>query len=299
MNDGNVSFAGDVDWVTATTQNSRTGHYWMSLFHQHRNEYPGETRKWKAHGFAGLQHEKLIWAQRESDGRFMIVAQSDAAGEYWVKLRTSGTKVTRVDLAVDCWLPEEKPGLAGEAYEKLRQTDGDNKRLGYSYITNTRHGETLYVGSRTSQQFGRLYDKGIQQGSCPPGQWFRYEVEFKRPMADEVYGWLNDKIDNKTLVGCWIAGAVRQWFCARDVEPVYDSDQADLHLIRPVAAVTSTERKLIWLQDQVKPTVAKLFQLGLGERAIVALGLDSCLEPKQLERLQKRAAAFAREGQPE
>lgn len=102
-----------------------------------------------------------------------------------MRTRTEST-ITRLDVAVDLignvehaidHLTESvKNGLVSPGN---RQCD---PRCTTSGDRVTSHG--LYVGSRSSRWFLRLYDKGLETKSRPKGEWVRWEVECHAETAD-------------------------------------------------------------------------------------------------------------------
>lgn len=87
-------------------------------------------------------------------------------------------KVTRLDLAKDAY----NESIQLETIAKLAV---DGKRTGsaqsVSQIISSGGGQTVYVGSRTSDRFARMYNKGAEQKT--DDDWFRMEIECKGDVA--------------------------------------------------------------------------------------------------------------------
>jgi len=87
-------------------------------------------------------------------------------------------KVTRLDLAKDA-INE------GVRLENISLLAIEGKRTGsaqsISEITSSGGGRTIYVGSRSSDRFARMYDKAAQQGLDE--DWKRLEIECKGDVA--------------------------------------------------------------------------------------------------------------------
>lgn len=124
-------------------------------------------------------------------------------------------KPTRIDSAVD----QTRPGLFDELHQVARRLE-EKYRLQLNYagaaVDNDQRGTTIYLGSRKSQVFLRIYQKGLQlaeqQGLLPDEippemlNWVRAEIVFrpeKQPSKafaahcspDEVWGvsaWTRD-----------------------------------------------------------------------------------------------------------
>jgi hypothetical protein len=138
---------------------------------------------------------------------------------------------------------------------------------GKSLTVNSDGGSTVYVGARSSEAFGRVYDKGRESGTLPAGLWFRWELEAKQRTARAVV----DRVLSSPSEGAGMVGLVTRWFLDRLGEgPPADSAPAIYNGKRE----TPTDTRLLhWLAVGVRPTVAKLVST-LGERRVLtALGL--------------------------
>lgn len=106
------------------------------------------------------------------------LAERDALAliEFHVK---RGARCTRLDIAIDVYTDE----MTVSQLAALRQGEQCQTRSrAYSHIQSST-GETLYIGSRTSEQFLRIYDKGAEQGN----EWdehLRIELELKGGRAE-------------------------------------------------------------------------------------------------------------------
>lgn len=272
------SIFASVDWITATTPINKTGLHWYELFYRRAKEmYPQvfttTPSRAKYFGYEGQELDGLFWGYRPNQG-YMLVAKGRTGDELWPAIAPTARRVSRLDLAVTVDLTRPVVNLAKSAYEDNRTVGGQRQ---YAYITNSKGGQTLYVGSRQSGQFGRLYDKGAQEGSAAPGVRWRYEVEIKDklrtlPTLDLMYqAWLCDKpwrVD--------ITKAVHNWFSNRGVSPRFARLAGnDIFDIAVEARVSGTDRKLAWLSKQVAPTVQELIRQGVGDKAMLALGLEA------------------------
>lgn len=90
-------------------------------------------------------------------------------------------KVTRLDLAKDAH-------NSGIALPQIGEAGINNRFIGTARKCNIRHenngGYTLYIGSRQSERFARIYNKAIEQGVS--GDWLRYEFELSGDVAKQV-----------------------------------------------------------------------------------------------------------------
>lgn len=91
--------------------------------------------------------------------------------------------VTRVDIAVDVRGVSEVSDVYGAMLAKTAVTRAQKYNM---VIGNT--GDTVYVGSRTSERFLRVYDKAAEQKI--EGNWTRIEMECKGTRAKWVASYL-------------------------------------------------------------------------------------------------------------
>lgn len=106
-------------------------------------------------------------------------------------LRRLGFHFTRVDLALD--FRGEGLDLVGAMEAGCQRGELCSARRFKSIPEFSNRGEllghTLYIGRRGKDGSGRLvraYDKGLESGTVPAGQWHRLEVEFTGDCADNV-----------------------------------------------------------------------------------------------------------------
>lgn len=102
------------------------------------------------------------------------------------ELVNMGANVTRIDIALDDY---EKLLTPSRVWRKLRKDHAVIQARSYSRIESHERGEefsgdTVYIGSRSSDVFIRIYDKGGQTRT--EGHWIRCEVEIKGDCAKEI-----------------------------------------------------------------------------------------------------------------
>jgi hypothetical protein len=157
-------------------------------------------------------------------------------------------RVSRLDLAKDC---------TGEAvdlqaiYQSLEQ--GLNRGLArkWSQVISNDNGHTIYVGSRQSERFIRIYDKAAEskiQGEL----WFRFELETKGDVAKALAQQLVSRNDwNATFDG--LARAMVNLPNSSDYERFFTRGVVPIGL--PKLERTSDREK--WIESQVIPAVAR------------------------------------------
>lgn len=143
------------------------------------------------------------------DGRYRT-ANHDASGktaDFFIKCFELGARFTRVDVALDDY---DSRLFVGRTWDAMQAGDWVTRFRSYSRIQSvdrydaTRNGDTVYIGSRSSEAFVRVYDKAAESGDLS-GHWVRLEFEFKGPRADEVAGRIaRETINLRSLIYYYI-----------------------------------------------------------------------------------------------
>jgi DNA relaxase NicK len=198
-----------------------------------------------------------------------MILSGEVAEKQVHKIAPAAKNITRLDLCVDVELEEPIDDLVEQYY----QYNNECSKRRYALIVNNQHGKTLYVGSRQSDQFGRVYDKGVESKTLTPGLLWRYEVELKKPRSKAVYELLHKRYEeSKTAHTRAIFTYVANWFDERDVEPTWNGDLADDIVVSIGKTMTTDDRKIAWLRTQVRPTIEYLVRAGFQERLEEAIG---------------------------
>lgn len=261
-----------VDWLTMTSREDEVGGDWWQHYKEYRasveKEEPAE-RPFHNGFYAGMRVGKLLWGYSEVLG-YMLVASGEQANKSWLHYQPARHRVTRIDLALDFHL--DLPRNLAKIHYDTRMMDKERMLPKLTLWNNSFGGSTLYVGSRQSQQYGRLYDKGNQTGTQENNVWWRAEVEYKKPIADLVSQELyTEEPDQRLGV---IADTVADWYADRDISLPVRPIGGGAIVAQAQQRITTFDRKLAWLRAGVAPTVAALVEAGLGRDVMTALLLD-------------------------
>ena len=253
-----------IDWLSATSQNDRVGQGWWHYYCQYEQaNSPLFAEDFRLQGgYQGRKCEGVAWAYSTRYGYYCHGTGSDAT-RIWDWIQMPEVRVTRIDLRVDVIIPHADVDVAGRGYAENSDCDRPSYRL---IDKSASDGQTLYIGSMSSERFARLYDKGAERGQAAGFIW-RYEVVVRKPYAGAVY----EQVSAGGLKA--IPGLVYGWFDERNVKPIFEADAAGL--ASTDARVTTVEARLAWLRKSVRPAVMKLIQSGYAEEAVEALGISS------------------------
>jgi hypothetical protein len=179
-------------------------------------------------------------------------------------------RVTRVDYAVSVLFNESQPPIHYSLF-KLRPENGKYTGI----IPVGEEGGTLNVGARSSEKFGRWYDKGAQLGTgMPPRVYWRWEVEYKRSCA--MSAWSNALAAHTAEARQkLILANVEDFFRKAGLEfPEVAGNCMGYPLVKYATVARSYDRTLQWLEVQVNPALVRLQEAGIGKEACRALGIE-------------------------
>jgi DNA relaxase NicK len=277
-----------VDWITCTaaTKNAQERLWDVGQRMLNRAQCEGEdASRWHANGYGGWTNGSVSLGSRP-DGCILRVSGQEAAYK-WRECFSACENCSRLDLAVDCELDSPVSALSRQVYRDAGHTPPVNGRAPTrSLIVSGDGGSTVYIGARTSESYGRLYDKGRETKTRPAGCWWRWEVEFKGRQSFARAEQLSSTDDHEVL----LMATVASWFRARSGH-TFTSTSVPLKIFFAVKP-NSLERKLQWLAHDVRPTVQRLVEAGQLQRVLFSLGLtpQSAVHPAVPLTLDKECA---------
>jgi len=123
-------------------------------------------------------------------------------------------------------------------------------------------GDTIYLGSPSSDQRGRVYNKAKQSGEAAYERSWRFEVVYRNQLAASVFRHILNAGDETTSI---ILSTVLNWYAERGVVVLDVRNGGNHPITLPKSPRTDVERKLRWINNQVVPTIRKLAELGYAE----------------------------------
>jgi hypothetical protein len=177
-----------VDWFTVTMPiglRSRFAASKVSRIMEMAVEKGEERKDTNRLGFVGERINGLFYGFKGDT--LMIIASGSTAAEQADFFLPMGNNVTRLDLAVT--LHDEIPSRDWTEIA-LSQVMKDGRVEGGSLTTHringTPTGRTLYIGSRSSDRYIRIYDKTAESPETYAPTAWRWEIEYKRPRSGVV-----------------------------------------------------------------------------------------------------------------
>lgn len=156
-------------------------------------------------------------------------------------------KITRLDLAIDAI--GEHISIQG-IYDNALKTGHKGAARALSLITGNDGGITMYIGSRSSDKYARIYDKGKQLKN--DANWKRLECELKGDVAKE-FGRYVAMNDDKSIASFAWSIAQGMFYVDNDGYPLF-GQQSDLVSMPKIEKQTDVEK---WLATQIIPIIEK------------------------------------------
>jgi DNA relaxase NicK len=256
-----------VDWISGTLGREELDNQtWMydCLHALEKVQSYGNTYKRRALlGFDGWESGGCFVGSNET----MHYAQF--AGKYaddaYIFLEHPKVHISRIDLQITVKYSEE---LLKEGRYQYARAMHHNKTLLESrqrkihLFAGSDGGDTVYLGAPSSEQRARIYNKHKQSGESAYERSWRYEAVYRNNYASSVYRVIVSTPDALNTV---IIPTVIEFFRLRGVSILGLEHWHGRAADKPEPPTTDVQRKLLWIRNQVVPTIRKLAELGYAE----------------------------------
>jgi len=224
-------------------------------------------------GYKGESAPGVSWGQRDDSA--LLRTTSHKAAEHWNQIFDLGEHCTRFDVQITL-RTEQTPHEIMSAVWKRNPgwTTGEGRKSKVKKVVGPSGIESMFFGSRQSEKFFRIYDKGIESGD----EWYRmavrWELEFKgdcsQSFADQlsrsenpdgsmvatVLGFADRRLRIRPSAGNLPECAGNEIICRQTSEPA-----------------RGCNKELRWLYHSVRPCVERLIAAGQRKETLTALGL--------------------------
>lgn len=269
-----------VDWLTLTTAGyfSPESPEAAALRAIVRREWYGgqagvDVRPWGWKGYAGLQFGPLSIGARK-DGS--IVRCSGPAARLLGRMPWSAEwTCTRIDIQMTVRLGGRGPDEHIRALEPSAlgaRAGAKGRPWAVRLVRGYGDGDALYLGSRLSPMYLRVYNKDAESGHDP--EWLgcvRFEAELKNGIADRTFWRVLGHSVGDTLP----LELLKTAFESRGIKLPWEGNKAPEDWLRVVPRETDAERQVAWLEKSVRPVVRKLVGQGLRADVLEALELET------------------------
>lgn len=244
-----------IDYLRVTSQ-APSRQEQMFYYYQRiamRDEKLGyEQKTGGAFGFIGKKVRHALWGVK---GDWAMVQASGYEAKGGLELAKYETQCTRIDIQATYRLDGMDVGEElDRMYEAACKQPHTNCRPPTVKKIESRHKvETVYIGSRASDIYIRLYDKYEESGKEEYKSCLRFEVEIKGRAAKALW---RKMVEEQASVGYLLS--LLFTLCAERGVLMYSDDFPQYGTTLEMKQVSSEENKIAWLARQVAPTVSKL-----------------------------------------
>lgn len=294
----------DCDYITATaTQGAPSeslysfGHYLVRV----EGSRGAKIRASKAGGYF-TQIAGSCAVGRRHDG-VCLRASGHVAAEHWQQICDLSTNITRLDLQVTTIPPEGVNSRLRSVWAgRNAGVEANGRPATIKAIVGPNGFETLMIGSRASQRYGRFYDKHAESGLSEYLGCLRWEVEYKGDLARAIAHRLTLTERYKPEIAAMIVSFVKErgkWnlrlgegmpgigllASSRNDGEVLQSPLTDCSCLRcsgstVLKSIPEVSRALAFIGNNARPTVQRLIAAGYGEQVIEQLGLTDYLQER-------------------
>jgi hypothetical protein len=258
-----------VDWITATAPRTRTLEPLYERVQQlviSEADEGNDKTPWKWQGYNGVKCGGASVGIRR-DG---VIAQlrSDTARDHWQDIMPLAANVSRIDLQLTARLDEAHRELIRAQYARLRRAKRLRGRpLDATLIDNPTRGSSLYLGRRACEKFARMYDKGAEEKTSPPGTLIRWEVEYKKKSALQMASGLARAGSVDTVA----AATVSEHFRSRRIQCI-EAEAQGLEIPR-APSTSSDATRMAYIRAVIAPMLARMMKSYTRAELAEALGL--------------------------
>lgn len=264
-----------IDYVRITTEQQPNAKMMFEFFRKVlvRDQKLGyEPKSGGAFGFMGTKTRHALYGEKK--GWYMLQVSGYEAKQA-LRLAVDGTQATRIDLQLTVWVGEDVvEKTIRDAYNSAcLHVRAKSRPVKVNLIESRHTAQTVYIGSRASDVFLRIYDKFEESGKEEYRGCVRFELELKGRMSKAMW---QELVGGRATLRSTLE-MVLAVFSDRGVEvPCQELDNQDIvHLQRPKTLIENT---VTWLVRQVAPTVTKLSASHGWIFAFSALFGDACTE---------------------
>ncbi len=138
----------------------------------------------------------------------------------------------------------------------------EHRRRTINLFAGSDGGDTVYVGSPSSDQRGRIYNKQRQSLDNAYKHSWRYEAVYRNTYASSVFRRI---IATSDALDTIIVPTVVEFFRERGLSILGLGDRSGNVIEMERTPPSDVDRKLRWIKNQVIPTIRKLAELGYAE----------------------------------
>jgi hypothetical protein len=258
------------DWITATAHKDTKG---GDLFEFGINQVEADAaagaqkRGWYFQGYSGFHAGN--WSVGWGANGAIVVASQEGSEIGYRTLATLADHWSRCDVCVTGVAQDDSYDPVEQYWDRVKPSVARpaSAPIG-TILKNSRGGSTFYLGQRSAAFYLRVYNKHVESdGEYPPNTW-RFELELKRHASEFEHGKVRSLGHVRRPPTDVIATELQ-----RQQLPVLWRNNAPIERAKMPPRRKEVERTLLWLSDQVAPSVEYAVRAAGAKRTREALRL--------------------------
>lgn len=235
-------------------------------------------KKWFFQGWRGFASDSIRWG---TTGESLIWESSgETTSSTLTRMPLLPGSAKRIDLALTLSLSSSRPQFGTQCLERTTPMTKaplrNQTRAGQWSATDGSFCGT--VGKRTAPKYHRLYDKGVESETAPPGIKWRLELEAKQGLARELWRKHSSALMEPQFCASY---CVQSWRSSGFSWPLAEFT-SDIELVEVPAPKPSPPVTLAaWLRRSVAPTLPRVLTAYSVAELLELLGLSDVAQPKE------------------
>jgi len=234
------------------------------------------AKNWQALGYKGYQCDSVRYGKR-LDGSALFSTGSDSMKITHILINDfdyTSLHTSRIDVCIDVCLAKPLRGWLRGLRENKDFNTLHTKEKRETKIIESQTGDTLYIGSRASGRYGRIYDKSLAYG-VGLGYVYRFEIETKKLVAPALFKRLFPENEDTTYSWDRFPHRVRKIIQSQMLAWGVNIRLSDgtSEVIKAETRISTVESQLQWLSRTVAPMVTRLSNAGYKQEAFEAISL--------------------------
>lgn len=258
-----------IDWITATATHKTSA---RKLYLEGTRLLEDEARSgndrhhWSMQGYQGFKCGSVQVGTRHDGG--IVRLSGGYANDHWTTVFKKADNVSRLDVQVTIKPDNGASRFIQQTYKRAcRYSSSLTRGPEVKSFRSLRSGNTVYLGSRKSEVFGRCYDKWRESKLDHYAECVRLEVEMKERLALRAAAGLYDSRRPATDM----LGIVYYFFQKRAGATWTAVNMPTF--IKGRRSATDRERQLEWVRTACAPTIKRLIADGYRDEVLECLGL--------------------------
>lgn len=233
-------------------------------------------RPWYFQGWKGHATDSVRWGVR---GLSLIWESSGDQTPFTVsRVPLSGGSAKRIDLQVTLDFSSAQPSFGRRCLKPSTRMQTHRRQSG-PLVGQSSRTDGLWcgtVGRRTAPSYWRVYDKGVESRTAPPGHKWRLELETKFTLAEELCNKHQSSLGDPGFIARYCVSSWRaQGFCW----PVSGFDGTCELVGAPRKPDPSWLRLMTWAMATIRPVTQKLLTVLSAAEILELYGLQDVATP--------------------